>query len=89
MTFRQTCALLGVITLIPVTLALMGRSAIGAEETVGATEITAELLVFDTTAGNVVASVGQDGALLVGTPATASCIMAANCSSLTHALLSL
>ena len=72
MTFRQTCALLGVITLIPVTLALMGRSAIGAEETVGVTEITPELLVFATTAGNVVASVGQDGALLVGTPATAS-----------------
>jgi hypothetical protein len=72
MTFRQTCALLGVITLIPVTLALMGRSAISAEETVGVTEITPELLVFATTAGNVAASVGQDGALLVGTPATAS-----------------
>src|SRR5437879_1367611 len=72
MTFRQTCTLLGVITLIPVTLALMDRSAIGAQETIGVTEITPELLVFATTAGNVVASVGQEGALLVGTPATAS-----------------
>jgi cyclase len=72
MTFRQTCALVGVITLIPVTVALMGRSATGAEETVGVTEITPELLVFTTTAGNVVASIGPDGALLVGTPATAS-----------------
>ena len=72
MTFRQTCALLGVITLIPVTLALVGRSAVGAEESVGVTEITPELLVFTTTAGNVVASVGHDGALLVGTPSTAS-----------------
>ncbi len=72
MTFRQTCALLGVITLIPVTLALAGRSAVGAEESVGVTEITPELLVFTTTAGNVVASVGHDGALLVGTPSTAS-----------------
>jgi hypothetical protein len=68
MTFRRTCALLGVITLIPFSLALMGRSAIGAEETVGVTEIAPELLVFATAAGNVVASVGQDGALLVGTP---------------------
>jgi cyclase len=72
MTFRQTCALLGVTALIPVTLALMGRSAIGADETVDVTEITPELLVFATTAGNVVASVGPDGALLVGAPATAS-----------------
>jgi hypothetical protein len=72
MTFRQTCALLGVITLIPITLALMGRTAVGAEETIGVTEITPELLVFTTTAGNVVASVGQDGALLVGAPSTAS-----------------
>src|SRR6266480_3062078 len=72
MTFRQACALLGVITLIPTTVALMGRSAIDAEENVGVTEITPGLLVFTTKAGNVVASVGPDGALLVGTPATAS-----------------
>src|SRR5437879_11510821 len=69
MTFRQTCTLLGVITLIPVTLALMDRSAIGAQETIGVTEITPELLVFATTAGNVVASVGEDGALLSAIPA--------------------
>ncbi len=72
MAFRQACALLGVITLISATVALIGRSAIGAEENVGVTEITPGLLVFTTTAGNVVASVGPDGALLVGTPATAS-----------------
>src|SRR3984893_5689834 len=72
MAFRQTGALLGVIALIPVNLGLMGRSAIDSEETVGVTEITPELLVITTTAGNVVASVGPDGALLVGTPATAS-----------------
>src|ERR1700730_3058685 len=72
MAFRQTGALLGVIALIPVNLGLMGRSAIDSEETVGVTEITPELLVITTTAGNAVASVGPDGALLVGTPATAS-----------------
>jgi cyclase len=72
MTFRQTCALLGMITLILINFELISRSVVGAEETVGVTEITPELLVFATTAGNVVASVGPDGALLVGTPSTAS-----------------
>jgi cyclase len=71
-TFRQSCALLGMIILIPVTVVLTDHSAIDAEENVGVTEITPELLVLTTTAGNVVASVGPDGALLVGTPATAS-----------------
>jgi cyclase len=72
MSFRQACALLGVSTLILATVALIGRYAIGAEENVGVTEITPGLLAFTTTAGNVVASVGPDGALLVGTPAAAS-----------------
>jgi cyclase len=72
MTLRQAWALLGVITLIPATVVLMGRSAIGAEENVGVTEINPELLVFTTTEGNVVASVGPDGVLLVGTPTTRS-----------------
>ena len=72
MTFRQSCALLGVIILIPAAVALMDHSAIGAEHDVGITEITPELLVFATSAGNVVASVGPDGALLVGMPAAAS-----------------
>jgi cyclase len=39
---------------------------------VSVTEITPALLVFSTTAGNVVASVGPDGAFLVGTPPAAS-----------------
>jgi hypothetical protein len=38
----------------------------------GVTEITPNLLVFSTANGNVVASVGPDGALLVGTPSTLS-----------------
>jgi hypothetical protein len=72
MTFRQCCAQLGVIILILAAVALTGHPAIGAKQDVGVTEITPELLVFTTAAGNVVASVGPDGALLVGTPATAS-----------------
>jgi len=72
MTFRQSCALLGVIFLFRAAVALTGHSAIGAGQDVGVTEITPELLVFTTAAGNVVTSVGPDGALLVGTPATTS-----------------
>ncbi len=36
------------------------------------TQVTPNVLVFATTSGNVVASVGPDGALLVGTPSAAS-----------------
>jgi hypothetical protein len=39
-----------------------------AQEPVGVTEVTPNVLVFATRTGNVVASVGPDGALLVGTP---------------------
>lgn len=54
-------------------LVLPGHAAFAAQqEAVAVTEITPTLLVFSTTAGNVVASVGPDGALLVGTPSAAS-----------------
>jgi len=43
-----------------------------AAQTVTLTEITPNVLVFATTTGNVVASVGPDGALLIGTPAANS-----------------
>ena len=43
-----------------------------AQEPVAVTEITPTVLVFATSTGNVVASVGPDGALLVGTPSAAS-----------------
>jgi hypothetical protein len=42
------------------------------QDAVGMTELTPTLLVFSTAAGNVVASVGPDGALLVGTPPAAT-----------------
>lgn len=44
----------------------------GHEDNVGVTEITPNVLVFETSGGNVVASVGPEGALLVGTPSSAS-----------------
>jgi len=53
-------------------LAFAGQSASGAQETVGVTEITPNVLVFATKTGNVVASVGPDGALLIGTPSADS-----------------
>jgi hypothetical protein len=43
-----------------------------AQDNVTLTEITPQVLVFATTAGNVVASVGADGALLVGMPSADS-----------------
>src|SRR3984885_4884485 len=53
-------------------LVLVVPIAIGAQDAIGVTEITPQLLVFSTAAGNVIASVGPEGALLVGTPAAAS-----------------
>lgn len=42
------------------------------QETVGVTEVTPTVLVFSTSTGNVVASVGPEGALLIGAPPVAS-----------------
>ncbi|HEV2223224.1 MAG TPA: hypothetical protein VGR84_09495 [Candidatus Acidoferrales bacterium] len=50
----------------------MSASSARAQEPVTITEITSSVLVFGTSAGNVLASVGPDGALLVGTPSPAS-----------------
>jgi hypothetical protein len=58
----------GMCVLLGVFIVLVGHCTFGAEDAVGVTEITTKLLVFSTTAGNVVASIGPDGALLVGTP---------------------
>ena len=43
-----------------------------AQQEVVVTQITPTLLVFATSSGNVVASVGPDGALLIGTPSASS-----------------
>jgi len=43
-----------------------------AQEKIGVTEITSNVLVFATSAGNVIACVGPDGALLIGLPSAAS-----------------
>jgi hypothetical protein len=53
-------------------LLLLGQVALSAQTSVGVTEVTPNLLVFSTTDGNVLASVGKDGAFLVGTPTAAS-----------------
>jgi cyclase len=52
-------------------LALIPVLAFAADE-VRVTDVTATVVVFSTDAGNVVASVGPDGALLVGTPSASS-----------------
>lgn len=45
---------------------------IGSEEPVGITEVTSSVLVLSTSAGNIIASIGSDGALLVGEFSTVS-----------------
>jgi cyclase len=77
MILLQTCPRLRMFILIPLVfgqlfIGLMACSTTRAQETVGVTEVNPQLLVFATTTGNVVASVGPDGALLVGIPSAAS-----------------
>jgi hypothetical protein len=52
--------------------ALGSMAAYCAQNPTSVTEITPNLLVFGTDNGNVLASVGADGALIVGTPSAAS-----------------
>ena len=52
--------------------ALLFASISSAQEALGITEITPNVLVFATRTGNVIALVGPDGALLIGTPAADS-----------------
>ena len=56
----------GLRVLLGVFIVLVAHCAFGAQDAVPVTEITTKLLVFSTTVGNVVASMGPDGALLVG-----------------------
>lgn len=59
-------------TLTAFLLTLLFAGFARAQETVGLTEITPNVLVFATRTGNVVALVGPDGAVLVGTPSADS-----------------
>ncbi len=58
--------------MMPFALALAFVSTSTAQERAGITEITPNVLVFATRTGNVVALVGPDGALLIGTPSADS-----------------
>ena len=53
-------------------LFLLVCGVVQAQEKVEVTEVAPNVLVFATSSGNVVASVGLDGALLIGTPSAAS-----------------
>lgn len=59
-------------TLIAFVFTLLFTGAGRAQETVGITEITPNVLVFATRTGNVIALIGPDGALLIGTPSADS-----------------
>ena len=58
--------------LVPVVLGFLIPSAASVAETVAVTEVTSNVIVFATSTGNVVASIGPDGAFLIGTPSAAS-----------------
>src|SRR5689334_5651739 len=63
----------GLLTRTIAFLLLLLFAGIGrAQETVGVTEITPNVVVFATKTGNVIALVGPDGALLIGTPSADS-----------------
>lgn len=68
----RTCGRLRIIALISLVLWFIGESAAGTQDVVSVTEITPNVVAFATSSGNVVASVGPDDALLVGTPSAAS-----------------
>jgi hypothetical protein len=57
---------------IAVALLITFASASSAQEAVGITQVTPNVLVFATRTGNVIALVGPDGALLIGTPSADS-----------------
>lgn len=57
---------------IPLIFGFMSNSGAPAQDLKGVTEVAPNVLVFATSSGNVVASIGPDGALLVGTPSAGS-----------------
>ena len=76
LTYMRICRICvaGIITLtsLPIMGSLTRAQSRAAQDKVKVTEITPQVLVFATTAGNVLASVGTDGALLVGIPSADS-----------------
>ncbi len=72
MIFSKNWAHPRIVVLILLILGSINKSAAGSQDSASVTEITPNLLVFATSAGNVIASVGPDGAFLVGTPSLAS-----------------
>ena len=64
----RICASVLMASVFALLFATFGR----AQETLGMTEITPNVVVFATRTGNVIALVGPDGALLIGTPSADS-----------------
>lgn len=68
----MTCMFLRIIIAAIALCAWARESFAAADENVSVTDVTPNVLVFATKTGNVVASVGPDGALLIGTPSASS-----------------
>ena len=60
------------LSVVALAIGLVGAAEAGAQDLQATTEISPNVVLFATSTGNVVASVGPDGALLVGTPSAAS-----------------
>jgi len=70
--FLHGRVLFGVLNLVALAVGLIGNAEADTHDRAEITEISPNVLVFATSSGNVVASIGADGALLVGTPSAAS-----------------
>jgi hypothetical protein len=70
--FFHRRVLLCVLKLVALAVGLIGDADADTHDRAEITEISPNVLVFATSSGNVVASIGSDGALLVGTPSAAS-----------------
>jgi hypothetical protein len=62
----------GIAIAVALLMLMAFASARSGQEAVGITEVTPNVLVFATRTGNVIALVGPDGALLIGTPSADS-----------------
>lgn len=58
--------------LMTAVLGTMAPTIVNAVEVVAVTQVTPNVLIFATSSGNVVTSIGPDGALLIGTPSVES-----------------
>ncbi len=70
--FCRSSILVRVVRLVALVMGFLSNVVANTQDDVDITQISPNVLVFATGSGNVVASIGPDGTLLVGTPSVAS-----------------